>query len=197
MACPALPLCGLAIGEAERALPDVIRRVRGVLDKLGMPDDHVFMRMTGCPNGCSRPYIAEMGFVGDGPNTYQLWIGASANQTRLAEVYMERMHVAKLEESLEPLLAAWRDERLEGEAFGDFSMRVGFAHLKDYAGSYAPKPTTPRALAAAAVPPAAGPAAVAVAANGSNGEANGHVTAASGSVAPAMPTPPKAQPTSK
>lgn len=72
MACPALPLCGLAIGEAERGLPDFLVRLRTVMVGLGMPEDHVFVRMTGCPNGCSRPYIAEVGFVGDGPNSYQV-----------------------------------------------------------------------------------------------------------------------------
>ncbi len=72
MACPALPLCGLAIGEAERAMPDVAQRVRALLVKLGMPNEAIVMRMTGCPNGCSRPYMAEIGFVGDGPNTYQV-----------------------------------------------------------------------------------------------------------------------------
>lgn len=74
MACPALPLCGLAIGEAERGLPDIVRRVRAVMNKLGMENDNVIMRMTGCPNGCARPYIGEIGFVADGPNTYQVRI---------------------------------------------------------------------------------------------------------------------------
>jgi sulfite reductase (ferredoxin) len=72
MACPALPLCGLAITEAERGLPDVNTRVRALINKLGLPDLELTMRMTGCPNGCARPYMAEIGFVGDGPNTYQV-----------------------------------------------------------------------------------------------------------------------------
>jgi sulfite reductase (ferredoxin) len=94
MACPALPLCGLAITEAERGLPDINRRVRALLIKLGFPSDSALvMRMTGCPNGCARPYMAELGFVGDGPNTYQIWLGGNGPQTRLAEVYMERMKV--------------------------------------------------------------------------------------------------------
>ena len=94
MACPALPLCGLAIGEAERSLPDVNRRIRSVMDRLGFaPDEHFVVRMTGCPNGCSRPYMAEIGLVGDGPNSYQLWLGGTPGQTRLAETYMERMKI--------------------------------------------------------------------------------------------------------
>ena len=76
MACPALPLCGLAIAEAERGLPDVISRLRTVLSNLGLDSSEKFIiRMTGCPNGCARPYNAEVGFVGDGPNSYQIWLG--------------------------------------------------------------------------------------------------------------------------
>ena len=72
MACPALPLCGLAIGEGERGLPDFIVRIRTLMTRLGMPQDTIIVRMTGCPNGCSRPYMAELGFVADGANTYQV-----------------------------------------------------------------------------------------------------------------------------
>lgn len=94
MACPALPLCGLAISEAERGLPDVNLRIRNLLNKLGFDQAEQFcVRMTGCPNGCSRPYMAELGFVGDGPNSYQLWLGGSPAQTRLAEPYLDRMKV--------------------------------------------------------------------------------------------------------
>ena len=94
MACPALPLCGLAISEAERGLPDVNKRIRALLDHLGFDESEQFVvRMTGCPNGCSRPYMAELGFVGDGPNSYQLWLGGTPSQTRLAEPFMERMKI--------------------------------------------------------------------------------------------------------
>lgn len=94
MACPALPLCGLAISEAERGLPDVNRRIRDLLGKLGFDETEQFVvRMTGCPNGCSRPYMAELGFVGDGPNSYQLWLGGTPSQTRLAEPFKERMKI--------------------------------------------------------------------------------------------------------
>ncbi len=73
MACPALPLCGLATTEAERALPDINVRIRAALTRAGLPaDEHLVVRMTGCPNGCARPYMAELGFVGDGPNSYQV-----------------------------------------------------------------------------------------------------------------------------
>lgn len=78
MACPALPLCGLAVTEAERGLPDINVRIRALLTRLGMPDETFIVRMTGCPNGCARPYMAELGFVGDGPNSYQVGCGAEA-----------------------------------------------------------------------------------------------------------------------
>ena len=94
MACPALPLCGLAIGEAERGLPDINNRIRALMNRLGFsPDEHFHLRMTGCPNGCTRPYMAELGFVGDGPNSYQLWLGGTATHTRIAEPFMDRMKV--------------------------------------------------------------------------------------------------------
>jgi sulfite reductase (ferredoxin) len=132
MACPALPLCGLAITEAERGLPDVNRRVRSSLRRVGLEDgDDIVLRMTGCPNGCARPYMAELGFVGDGPNTYQLWVGGNLGQTRLAALYAERVRLRDLEATLEPLFAQWKRGRLSaGERFGDYAERVGFAALR-------------------------------------------------------------------
>eukprot|EP00879_Flechtneria_rotunda_P002180 GHRR01002366.1.p1 GENE.GHRR01002366.1~~GHRR01002366.1.p1 ORF type:complete len:144 (+),score=57.49 GHRR01002366.1:298-729(+) len=96
------------------------------------------MRMTGCPNGCARPYTAELGFVADGPNSYQLWLGGSPNQTRLAKVYKERMKLRELEDTLEPLFAAYKARHNPGEAFGDFVARVGFMALRSYAAGYVP-----------------------------------------------------------
>ena len=94
MACPALPLCGLAIAEAERGLPDLNKRIRAIMSQQGFADSEApVVRVTGCPNGCTRPYMAELGFVGDGPNSYQLWLGGSPNQTRLAEPFLERMKI--------------------------------------------------------------------------------------------------------
>ncbi|MHC5831539.1 MAG: sulfite reductase, ferredoxin dependent, partial [Nostoc sp.] len=83
MACPALPTCGLAITESERAIPGILERVRALLDKIGLQNEHFVVRMTGCPNGCARPYLAELAFVGSAPESYQLWLGGSPNQTRL------------------------------------------------------------------------------------------------------------------
>ena len=80
MACPALPTCGLAIAESERVIPSILDRLRALMNKLGLVNEHFVVRMTGCPNGCARPYMAELGFVGSLPNTYQIWLGGSPNQ---------------------------------------------------------------------------------------------------------------------
>jgi len=138
MACPALPLCGLAIAEAERGLPDINARMRAVLDKLGFAKTETFVvRMTGCPNGCARPYNAELGFVGDGPNSYQIWLGGSPGATRLAEEYAGRVKVKDLETFLEPLFALFKAQRRGAdETFGDFCARVGFEALRAQQASY-------------------------------------------------------------
>nr|QKY14996.1 sulfite reductase [ferredoxin] (SIR) [Polytomella parva] len=135
MACPAMPLCGLAVTEAERGLPDVNVRIRNMLKTVGLPDESLVVRMTGCPNGCARPYLAEIGFVGDGPNSYQLWLGGSSNQTRLATTYQERLKLKDFENVLEPMFLAWREHRQADERFGDFVSRIGFNELKKLAPS--------------------------------------------------------------
>lgn len=132
MACPALPTCGLAITESERALPGITDRIRVLLDKLGLTEDHFTIRMTGCPNGCARPYMAELGFVGIAPDTYQVWLGGSPHQTRLAQVYQERVNHAELEIHLEPVLAYFKKSRRKNEKFGDFCDRVGMEAIREF-----------------------------------------------------------------
>ncbi|MFN4270529.1 MAG: sulfite reductase, ferredoxin dependent [Thermosynechococcus sp.] len=144
MACPALPTCGLAITESERAIPGVLERIRRLMNRLGLQQDHFVIRMTGCPNGCARPYLAELGFVGIVPHTYQVWLGGSPDQTRLAEVYMERLPLADLEQALEPVLVFYRDRRQQGESFGDFCHRVGLAAVREFAATYVPAAATKR-----------------------------------------------------
>jgi sulfite reductase (ferredoxin) len=138
IACPALPLCGLAFGEAERGLPDVQRRLREILIKVGLPNDSFLTRMTGCPNGCARPYMAEVGFVGDGPNSYQIWLGGCPDLTRLARAYAEKVKVSDIEEFFEPLFQHFKDKRMPGEAFGDFCDRVSFEELKKAQAAFQP-----------------------------------------------------------
>jgi sulfite reductase (ferredoxin) len=139
MACPALPTCGLATTESERVLPSIIERIRAVLAKVGLPEEHFVIRMTGCPNGCARPYLAEMGFVGRSPDVYQFWLGADPHQTRLSEPFIEKLEISDLEKTLEPLFVMFKGDRLVEESFGDFCHRVGFAALREFAAAYGGK----------------------------------------------------------
>ncbi|KAE9616396.1 putative assimilatory sulfite reductase (ferredoxin) [Lupinus albus] len=129
MACPAFPLCPLAITEAERGIPDILKRIRAVFEKIGLKyNESVVVRITGCPNGCARPYMAELGLVGDGPNSYQ----GNKNQTSLAQSFMDKVKILDLEKVLEPLFYHWKQKRHSKESFGDFTTRIGFEKLKQY-----------------------------------------------------------------
>ncbi len=141
MACPALPTCGLAVTESERVLPSVLARIRQLLERLQLGQESFVVRMTGCPNGCARPYMAELGFVGSGIGEYQLWLGGTLNSTRLAEPFIDRMPLDKLEATLEPIFVCFREERQPGELFGDFCARKGIVALQEYARTY----VTPKA----------------------------------------------------
>ncbi|KAJ8483848.1 hypothetical protein OPV22_016333 [Ensete ventricosum] len=132
MACPALPLCPLAITEAERGIPQILKRIRAVFNKVGIENNEsVVIRVTGCPNGCARPYMAELGLVGDGPNSYQVWLGGTPNQTSLAKCFTNKVKVQNLEKVLEPLFCSWKGKRLQGESFGSFTTRIGFDKLQE------------------------------------------------------------------
>ncbi|MEH2304607.1 sulfite reductase, ferredoxin dependent [Nostoc sp.] len=139
MACPALPTCGLAITESERAIPGILERVRALLDKVGLQNEYFVVRMTGCPNGCARPYLAELGFVGSAPESYQLWLGGSPNQTRLAQPYTEKLHHNDLDTFLEPIFVYFKKSRKSKESFGDFCDRVGFDAIREFASTYEPQ----------------------------------------------------------
>ncbi|KAL2535808.1 Sulfite reductase [ferredoxin] [Forsythia ovata] len=131
MACPAFPLCPLAITEAERGIPDILKRVRAVFEKVGLKySESVVIRITGCPNGCARPYMAELGLVGDGPNSYQIWLGGTPNQTSLAKPFKDKVKLHDLEKVLEPLFYYWKHKRLSKESFGDFTIRMGTEKLQ-------------------------------------------------------------------
>jgi sulfite reductase (ferredoxin) len=132
MACPALPTCGLAVTESERVMPSVNERFRALLTKLDLPDEQFVMRMTGCPNGCARPYMAEVGFVGSFPESYQVWLAGCPAQTRLAQVYTDRMHIDDLETFFTPMFIYFKKDRQTGEGFGDFCDRVGLESIREY-----------------------------------------------------------------
>ena len=130
IACPALPTCGLAITESERVLPAVLQRLEVLLSRLGI-ERQVLVRMTGCPNGCARPYMAEIGLVGSGVDQYQLWLGGTPGLTRLARPYLERMPLEQLESTLEPLLKAWDEESGPRRTLGDYVERIGEARVQE------------------------------------------------------------------
>jgi len=124
MACPSLPTCGLGLAESERMLPGLINRIEKLGGSLGLGNEEIIIRSTGCPNGCARPYMAEMAFVGKAPGRYQFWLGGNASGTRLNRVYKEMIKEVEIEAELTPLFERWKAERTEGERFGDFSARV-------------------------------------------------------------------------
>ena len=136
MACPALPLCGLAVAEAERRMPEWMTNMRALMNKLKLQDENIMMRMTGCPNGCARPYMAELSLVGDGPDMYQIWLGGSPVLTRVAYTYKDKVKYSTMDDAIEPLLVYWRDNKKNGEAFGDFTHRVGKQAMLDFADKY-------------------------------------------------------------
>jgi sulfite reductase (NADPH) hemoprotein beta-component len=126
MACVALPTCGLALAESERYLPDLIDALDGKLATYGLSDDEIVIRMTGCPNGCARPYLAEIGLVGKGPGRYNLYLGAAFDGSRMSKLFAEDLDHAGIIATLDPLLAAYAKERAVNERFGDFVIRAGF-----------------------------------------------------------------------
>ena len=125
MACVAFPTCGLAMAESERYLPSLIDRLDRLLIEHGLRDDAITIRMTGCPNGCARPYIAEIGLVGKGPGCYNLYLGAGFAGDRLNKLYRENIDEAEILASLDPLFARYANERIDDERFGDFVIRAG------------------------------------------------------------------------
>jgi sulfite reductase (NADPH) hemoprotein beta-component len=124
LACPALPTCGLALAESERMLPGLVDRIELLCEEVGLAGEEIIIRSTGCPNGCARPYMAEMAFVGKAPGRYQLWLGGNTAGTRLNRVWKDVVKDAEIEHELRPVLARYAKERNAGERFGDFCERV-------------------------------------------------------------------------
>jgi sulfite reductase (NADPH) hemoprotein beta-component len=125
LACVGFPTCGLAMAESERYLPDLVGDIEALMASHGLAAQAVTIRMTGCPNGCARPYLAEIGLVGKGPGLYNLHLGAAHNGTRLARLFRESVGEAEILSVLDTQFAAWSAERLEGETFGDYLLRSG------------------------------------------------------------------------
>ncbi len=125
LACVALPSCALALAEAERHLPDVLAELENSLEENGLRHDAITIRMTGCPNGCARPYISEIGFVGRGPGRYNLYLGGGFHGQRLSKLYRQDVTDGEIKETLSPIFARYAKERNDGERFGDFCIRIG------------------------------------------------------------------------
>ncbi|GAB6263640.1 assimilatory sulfite reductase (NADPH) hemoprotein subunit [Photobacterium sp. CCB-ST2H9] len=126
MACVSLPTCPLAMAEAERFLPDFVTDFEALLAKHGLSkDEHIILRVTGCPNGCGRAMLAEIGLVGKAPGRYNLHLGGNVNGTRIPKMYRENITVDEIMTELDQLVGRWATEREAGEGFGDFTIRAG------------------------------------------------------------------------
>ena len=128
MACVAFPTCGLAMAEAERYLPSLLEKIEAIIDESGLRDKDIVIRMSGCPNGCSRPALGEIGFIGKAPGKYNMYLGASFVGDRLNKLYKENIGEEEILSLLKPLIFQYAKERKENEHFGDFMIRAG--HVK-------------------------------------------------------------------
>ncbi len=126
MACVALPTCGLALAESERYLPDLVGELEEVMEEAGLRDDAILIRMTGCPNGCARPYLGEIGLVGKAPGVYNLHLGAAFDGSRLNRMYKAGVKAENIVDELRPIIKDYATTREEGERFGDFCVRKGY-----------------------------------------------------------------------
>jgi len=130
MACPALPTCGQAITESERIMPDVVQDIQAEFDAVGLGEQEVHLRTTGCPNGCARPYTAEIGIVGASVDMYTIYLGASPLGTRLGTAFAQNVKRRQVPVRLRPVIQLYAESREGGEAFGDFCHRLGIPALQ-------------------------------------------------------------------
>jgi sulfite reductase (ferredoxin) len=139
MACPALPTCGLAVAEAERALPEIVTQVQHVLLQLGIGNEPLSIRMTGCPNGCARPRMGDIGLVGRSLDLYDVFFGGDLQNTRLNTLYAKSVKRQELIRTIRPALELWQQRRLKREPFGDFVTRYGIDNVREAASAEALK----------------------------------------------------------
>jgi sulfite reductase (ferredoxin) len=124
MACPALPTCGLAVAESERAIPDILERFEAELTSLGLRDEPLTIRITGCPNGCARPYTADIAFVGRSLGLYNVYVGGGLGGDRVVDLFRSDVRVEDLLDAVRPLLVRWAAERAPDEGLSDFYHRL-------------------------------------------------------------------------
>lgn len=135
MACPAIPTCPLAITESERSMPAVVDQLEPILAELGLEKEPISVRMTGCPNGCARPYQSEVGLVGRGGTKYTLYVGGDSFGRRMNAELQDSVPIEQIAPKLKTIFTAFRDERQGGELFGDYCERVGLERLKAMVGA--------------------------------------------------------------
>lgn len=123
--CVAFPTCGLAIAESERYLPGLITKLEGVIEENGIRQDSIVMRMTGCPNGCVRPWLAEIAFVGKAYGAYNMYLGGGYHGQCLNKLYRSSIKEDEILAIMKPLLKRYSQGRGESEHFGDFCIRIG------------------------------------------------------------------------
>jgi sulfite reductase (ferredoxin) len=136
MACPAMPTCGHALAEAERVLPTLIDQVEAIVAQLNLPDECLSIRMNGCSFGCTRPYVADLAFIGDAPGRYSVFLGGRADGTRVNWLFKELVPGDTLVDALRPILVFFSRARQHGETLGDFCTRVGREALQTFSDSY-------------------------------------------------------------
>ncbi len=136
LACPAVPSCGLALSEAERSLPGILDRLEAALHELGLDGETMGVRMTGCPNGCVRPYQSDVGIVGRSGEKYTLFVGGHVHGHRLNFLLRDLVHRDDIVPLLRPVLALFKEERTPGETFGDWCQRVGVEALAGAVAGY-------------------------------------------------------------
>ncbi|TDQ36575.1 assimilatory sulfite reductase (NADPH) hemoprotein subunit [Aureibacillus halotolerans] len=129
MACVAFPTCGLAMAESERYLPSLVGKIEELLDEVGLREEEIVIRMTGCPNGCARPGLAEIAFIGKAPGKYNMYLGGGFDGGRLNKLFRENIDEATILGELKPIIQQFAKERNAGEHFGDFCIRAG--HIKE------------------------------------------------------------------
>jgi sulfite reductase (ferredoxin) len=131
LACPALPTCALAITESERIMPEVVAEIQEQLNASGLASEEVTLRTSGCPNGCSRPYTAEIGIVGASVDMYTIYLGAAPHGTRLGLAFATNVKRHDVAPKLRPIFEHYQANRNKAERFGDFCHRLGIAALRE------------------------------------------------------------------
>jgi sulfite reductase (ferredoxin) len=136
MACPAFPTCGLAITESERAMPGLLKGIETELKRLGLIDEKIAVHMTGCPNGCARPYVGDIGLVGRAKDKYTIFLGGNTEGTRINYIYQDYVPRDEIITTLRPALTRYKQDRREDESFGDFCHRIGQEEMQSHAAAF-------------------------------------------------------------